>query len=386
MWNERIQRVQLTTVVNPSAPVSSGDGVNSIVFSSTIFGQSFGSGTLAVTYYRYQGANMIEADVLLNSAQNFDSYRGPLQYGSGYYATSDIRRVLLHELGHALGLNHPDSAGQQVDAVMNAAVGNRETPSSDDISGVQSLYGAAAVLPSAPSLLWQNNVTGERQLWSMNGTVHTGTSGLGVVSTQWNIATSADFNGDGKIDIVWQNSLTGQRTVWFMNGATHLSSAALPTVSLNWEIVSASDFSGDGKADLLWQDNTTGQRVIWLMNRTTYTGYVNLGNVAQEWKIRGSGDFNGDGKADILWQNNSTGQRAVWLMNRTVYSASLNLNSATTAWNIVGTGDFNGDGKRDIVWQNSATGQRAIWLMNGAICTASVSLGVVATPWNIRNY
>ena len=228
MWNQQMQRVQFTGVVNPSAPVSSGDGVNSIVFSSTIFGQSFGSGTLAITYYRSQGANLIEADVLFNSAQTFDSYRGPLQFGSNYFAIGDIRRILLHELGHALGLNHPDSAGQQVEAVMNSTVGDRETLAADDISGIQSLYGAPVAQSSSTSLLWQNNQTGERQIWSMNGTVHTGTSSLGVVSTQWNIATSADFNGDGKVDIVWQNSVTGQRAIWLMNGTTYVSSVNLP--------------------------------------------------------------------------------------------------------------------------------------------------------------
>lgn len=53
MWNETIQRVQVSTIVNPLVPVSSGDRINSVVFSSSVFGQSFGSGTLAVTYYTY---------------------------------------------------------------------------------------------------------------------------------------------------------------------------------------------------------------------------------------------------------------------------------------------------------------------------------------------
>ena len=287
MWNQQVQRVHFTGVVNPSPPVASGDGVNSVVFSATVFGQAFGAGTLAVTYYRWQGANFVESDVLFNSAQNFDSYRGPIQYGPNYYAIGDIRRILLHELGHVLGLNHPDAAGQQVDAVMNSFVSNRETLSPDDITGAQSLYGAAAPPPvtSSTSLLWQNNQTGERQIWSMNGTVHTGTSSLGFLSTQWNMATSADFNGDGKTDIVLQNSVTGQRVVWMMNGTTYVSSVMLPTVPPDWAIVAASDFNGDGKPDLLWQ-NSSGARCIWLMNGTVRTGIVNLGTVAIPWNIR----------------------------------------------------------------------------------------------------
>ncbi len=142
MWNQVVHAVHLNSVMNSTTAVSPGDGVNSIVFSSTIFGQTFGSSTLAVTYYSSQGSSMIEADVLFNQAQSFDSYRGALQFGSNSYAIPDIRRVLLHELGHALGLGHPDTAGQHVDAVMNSVISNRETLSSDDIAGAQSMYGA----------------------------------------------------------------------------------------------------------------------------------------------------------------------------------------------------------------------------------------------------
>src|ERR1022692_4908992 len=150
-WNPDIQRAQFTYVNNSTAPVQSGDNVNSIAFATTFFGNSFGSSTLAVTYYSYSGSKMIEADIIFNSNQNFDSYRGPLKFGSNGYAIGDIRRVLIHELGHALGLAHPDSAGQTVDAIMNSMISNRETLSNDDITGSQSLYGAPAAPTPTPT-------------------------------------------------------------------------------------------------------------------------------------------------------------------------------------------------------------------------------------------
>jgi hypothetical protein len=148
MWNQEIQRVQLSQVLDSTAPVSSGDHVNSVVFANNVFGQPFGGNTLAVTYYRYSGSTMAEADTLFNRAQTFDSYLGPLQFPpQGGFAIADIRRVFLHELGHSLGLGHPDTAGQHVVAVMNSIISDQEVLSNDDISGGHFIYG----VPPAPT-------------------------------------------------------------------------------------------------------------------------------------------------------------------------------------------------------------------------------------------
>ena len=151
MWNEQLQRVHVTQVLNSSAPCSSGDHLNSVVFASTIFGQGFGANTLAVTYYRYSGSTMAEADTLFNQAQAFDSYRGPLQFPPHGTAIADIRRVFLHELGHTLGLGHPDTAGQHVVAVMNSIVSDQEVLSADDIAGGESIYGVPPEPTPAPT-------------------------------------------------------------------------------------------------------------------------------------------------------------------------------------------------------------------------------------------
>jgi Matrixin len=151
MWNEQLQRVHVAQVLNSSAPCSSGDHLNSVVFASTIFGQGFGANTLAVTYYRYSGSTMTEADTLFNQAQTFDSYRGPLQFPPHGTAIADIRRVFLHELGHGLGLAHPDTAGQHVVAVMNSIISDQEVLSADDIAGGQSIYGVRPAPTPAPT-------------------------------------------------------------------------------------------------------------------------------------------------------------------------------------------------------------------------------------------
>ena len=47
-----------------------------------------------------------------------------------------------------LGLDHPDQHGQHVDAIMNSVTSDRETLSTDDISGAQSMYAAPGPTPT----------------------------------------------------------------------------------------------------------------------------------------------------------------------------------------------------------------------------------------------
>ncbi len=149
-WNANMLHVRINPVMNSSKPISSGDGINSTSFSGTIFGEKFPTGVLAVTYYTSQGGQMMEADVLFNKAVLFDSYRGDLQFNSEGKCVCDIQRVYLHELGHALGLDHPDDHGQTVNAIMNSAVSNLVDLQPDDLAGIHSLYGVPATTPAPP--------------------------------------------------------------------------------------------------------------------------------------------------------------------------------------------------------------------------------------------
>ena len=63
----------------------------------------------------------------------------------------DLRRTLTHALGHVIGLGHPDAAGQDVKALMNAGLGNVDTLQLNDIQGALTLAGVALVgIPFPP--------------------------------------------------------------------------------------------------------------------------------------------------------------------------------------------------------------------------------------------
>jgi hypothetical protein len=141
IWNQYVDMAKFVEAA-PAGP-SGGDGANSVFFSNTIYGQSFGSTTLAVTInYSNLGSGVFtETDVIFNNAIAWNSYRGPIQ-GSGATATYDFHRVALHEFGHVLGLDHPDQHGQNVVALMNSIITDLDHLADDDIAGGQFLYTA----------------------------------------------------------------------------------------------------------------------------------------------------------------------------------------------------------------------------------------------------
>lgn len=144
-WNQNLGLAQFATVVEDDASPQQGDGKNTVAFSSNIYGDTFGDETIAVTLLHYTDHVTIgESDVLVNNQDTFDSYSGPLQ-NKGTSRNFDLRRVLLHEFGHVLGLGHPDAIRQTVAAVMNSVISDTDQLTSDDISGTTAIYGDPAL-------------------------------------------------------------------------------------------------------------------------------------------------------------------------------------------------------------------------------------------------
>ena len=136
-WNQLISRVQFTVVRDSSAPKGDGNRVNSVFFSNDVYGTAFGKNVLAVATNWEHGTTRTEADVIFNSALTWDSYTGNLRSG-----VQDFHRVALHELGHVLGLDHPDESGQTQASIMDSHTSNLFQLTSDDVAGAQALYGA----------------------------------------------------------------------------------------------------------------------------------------------------------------------------------------------------------------------------------------------------
>ena len=228
-------------------------------------------------------------------------------------------------------------------------------------------------------VLWRSNAGGVAE-WNMQGgEIESSaylTSGGTVVDpgSSWSVAGVADFNGDGRSDLLWRNS-DGELVTWLMNGSTIEASAGISTApDASWSVVGTGDFNDDGKADMLWR-STSGELVEWNMNGSAIigSGDVTAGGTAvhpdASWSVAGVGDFDGNGASDILWRN-TNGSVAVWSMNGSQIVASGGEMGPDASWSVAGVGDFDGDGRSDVLWRG-AGGGLAVWLMDGANVVSS---------------
>lgn len=138
VWNGYLDFINISSVPGPAIVGLPNDGVNSVFFSNTVYGDSFGPNTLAITIvWPVAGKPGLtgEADVIVNTAIRYDSYRGPLQAYSG-----DLHRIFLHEFGHVLGLDHVLTGKGK--AIMVPIISDLDHLGADDIAGVRELYGA----------------------------------------------------------------------------------------------------------------------------------------------------------------------------------------------------------------------------------------------------
>jgi hypothetical protein len=173
-WNSVGANIALASGNTSGGVCSESDGANVVKLTTSNCGRDFGDilgltrfQSIAVgdTYY------MIDADIQIRDlnaegdAWSARSGTSDVEFSDQQLCVSaaggskvcDFYRVVIHELGHAIGLTHPDEVGQRKAAVMNSGISGLSKPfhlTADDMAGARFLYpptrGAAADATAAP--------------------------------------------------------------------------------------------------------------------------------------------------------------------------------------------------------------------------------------------
>jgi hypothetical protein len=134
------------SMVSGVQDVNSVDGINMVVWlpsnrmldGGSIF---FPSGVAGLTVLSGSTADEIiaEADIVLNRDLQWFT-----EFNPSRTAVNHVETVALHEIGHLLGLNHAAVGGSTMFWHISDAVGASSGLSSDELTGIRSVYGQAA--------------------------------------------------------------------------------------------------------------------------------------------------------------------------------------------------------------------------------------------------
>jgi hypothetical protein len=208
----------------------------------------------------------------------------------------------------------------------------------------------------------------------------TGTNGFSVGDYPKDIA-AADFNGDGKKDLVTVNYSSHNISVLMGTGTGSFLPAVNYSMTSSAYCVVTGDFNNDGDVDIA----ATGNNNVMFMYLNTGTGafgpFTAFNNFGYSVGDLLTQDVNNDGNLDIVRTNGTVFN--VFLGTGT--GSLVPLADVTTSISTVGlaSGDFNEDGFNDIVVAGNSPREVRIFIGNN---TGSYTLSSVTSVGSTFNY
>ncbi|WP_167010632.1 Ig-like domain-containing protein [Comamonas sp. Tr-654] len=259
---------------------------------------------------------------------------GTVQLGNVWLASTNLaeHRAALESIGAALkadgdlmiygcDVGQGDKGQAFIDQL--ASITGADVAASVDDTGSVALGGNWTLERSSGTIETNAlNVTGYDALMASSYSTSTVFSGV-VLGTGNNLMkyVLADFNGDGRADVLFQASGTGGAWSFASSNAdgsytiqsqassmfAGLTLGAASTGGTNFQ---AADFNGDGRVDLLVASITDTSMKLYLNTGTGFNA-TNVSGTFGGVKLL-VGDYNGDGSPDVLYQGSAT--NAAWGM------------------------------------------------------------------------
>jgi len=196
-----------------------------------------------------------------------------------------------------------------------------------------------------------------------NGDGSFGTPSNFSVGSQPKSVTATDFNDDGKVDLATANQGSNTVSILLGNGSGSFTSAGSHAVCPGTHEVAPGEFNGDGRPDLAvacW-----GGTVISVLIGNGSGGFGSAtnypaGSAPTSLAVH---DYNRDGRHDLAIANNSGANVSILMGNGNgTFAAPVNYATGVGPHSIR-TGDFNGDGIVDLVTAND--GSSNVTLLRG---------------------
>ncbi|CAN5645722.1 hypothetical protein BH09PLA1_BH09PLA1_06050 [soil metagenome] len=197
--------------------------------------------------------------------------------------------------------------------------------------------------------------------------------------------TTADFNGDGKLDLAVANAGGNSLSVLFGNGDGTFGAATNYPVGSEPKSAFAKDLNNDGKLDLITANQGSATISVLINNGNgTFAPAVSYASPSGSHEAFAA-DFNGDGKADIAvvgWGSNI--MRVLINSGSGTFPTGANYTVGNAPHSVIGA-DLDNDGDIDLAIANRDSNSVAILKNTGnGTFAASVFVNVGSGPHSIR--
>ncbi len=189
----------------------------------------------------------------------------------------------------------------------------------------------------ATDVVWHNGVTGEAQVWYMQNATRVGAVTIDrrmPQSSGWAFVGADDFDYDGRTDLAWHNGTTGYTQIWYLDNGlkvargSNLDPRSLVKDSSGWRFAASADFNRDGRTDVVWRNANSGELRVWYLDGMTKKGEGRFAPSFADglgWRLFSARDFDYDGRVDLLWQNGSSGELRTAYLDGLVASGTADL-------------------------------------------------------------